>query len=66
MLNEVLGDGIISRLFLNVREEHGLAYDVGSGPADYADCGRLQVSAGVDPDGWCPGRGDPRGAGAPA
>jgi predicted Zn-dependent peptidase len=38
-----------SRLFLSVREEKGLAYDVGSGVADYADAGVLGVSAGVDP-----------------
>ena len=28
VLNAVLGDGMSSRLFLGVREEHGLAYDV--------------------------------------
>ena len=39
-----------SRLFLTVREELGLAYDVGSGAVDYADTGALTVSAGVDPD----------------
>jgi predicted Zn-dependent peptidase len=49
VLNTVLGDGMSSRLFLNVREEKGLAYDVGSGIADYADAGVLGVSAGVDP-----------------
>jgi predicted Zn-dependent peptidase len=40
-----------SRLFLSVREERGLAYDVSSGLVDYADAGALEVSAGVDPDG---------------
>ena len=49
VLNAVLGDGMSSRLFLQVREELGLAYDVGSGAADYADAGVLTVSAGVDP-----------------
>ena len=39
VLNTVLGDGMSSRLFLSVREEKGLAYDVGSGIADYADAG---------------------------
>jgi predicted Zn-dependent peptidase len=38
-----------SRLFLAVREELGLAYDVSSGIVDYADAGALEVSAGVDP-----------------
>ncbi|MHB8460676.1 MAG: M16 family metallopeptidase [Candidatus Limnocylindrales bacterium] len=50
VLNTVLGDGMSSRLFLSVREEKGLAYDVGSGIADYADAGVLGISAGVDPD----------------
>ncbi len=38
-----------SRLFLSVREERGLAYDISSGIVDYADAGALEVSAGVDP-----------------
>lgn len=50
IMNTVLGDGSSSRLFLNVREEAGLAYDVHSFQTDYADCGALQVYAGVDPD----------------
>ncbi|HEY7599095.1 MAG TPA: pitrilysin family protein [Candidatus Limnocylindrales bacterium] len=49
ILNTVLGDGSGSRLFLNVREEAGLAYDVHSFQTDYADTGTLQVYAGVDP-----------------
>jgi predicted Zn-dependent peptidase len=51
VLNAVLGDGMSSRLFLSVREELGLAYDVSSGIVDYADAGALEVSAGVDPAG---------------
>jgi predicted Zn-dependent peptidase len=50
ILNTVLGDGMSSRLFLSVREERGLAYDVGSGVTEYADAGALEISAGVDPD----------------
>ena len=46
----MLGDGSSSRLFLKVREEAGLAYDVHSFQTDYSDCGLLQVYAGVDPD----------------
>ena len=49
VLNGVLGDGMSSRLFLSVREERGLAYDIGSGLVDYVDAGALEVSAGVDP-----------------
>lgn len=51
LLNAVLGDGMSSRLFLSVREERGLAYDISSGLVDYADAGALEVSAGVDPAG---------------
>jgi predicted Zn-dependent peptidase len=49
LMNAVLGDGMSSRLFLSVREELGLAYDISSGLVDYADAGALEVSAGVDP-----------------
>jgi predicted Zn-dependent peptidase len=51
VLNAILGDGMSSRLFLSIREERGLAYDIGSGLVDYADAGALEVSAGVDPAG---------------
>ena len=54
LLNAVLGEGSSSRLFLRVREEAGLAYDVHSFQTDYADCGTLQVYAGVDPDDLVP------------
>lgn len=54
VLNTVLGDGMSSRLFLSVREEKGLAYDVGSGIIEYADAGALGVSAGVDPENLKP------------
>jgi predicted Zn-dependent peptidase len=50
LLNTVLGDGMSCRLFLSVREEKALAYDISSGSLDYADAGALEVSAGVDPD----------------
>jgi predicted Zn-dependent peptidase len=49
VLNAVLGDGMSSRLFLEVREELGLAYDVGSSIVGYSDAGVLSVYAGVDP-----------------
>src|ERR1035437_7101251 len=49
VLNAVLGDGMSSRLFLEVREELGLAYDVGSSIVAYSDAGVLSVYAGVDP-----------------
>jgi predicted Zn-dependent peptidase len=49
VLNGILGEGMSSRLFLTVREERGLAYDVDSYVIDYADAGALVVRAGVDP-----------------
>jgi predicted Zn-dependent peptidase len=49
VLNAILGDGMSSRLFLSLREERGLAYDIGSGLVDYADAGAIEISAGVDP-----------------
>jgi predicted Zn-dependent peptidase len=49
LLNAVLGEGSSSRLFQRVREEAALAYDVHSFQTDYADCGTLQLYAGVDP-----------------
>ena len=48
LLNTVLGDGTSSRLFMKIREEEGLAYDVHSVQTDYADTGILQVYMGVD------------------
>ena len=50
LLDTILGDGSSSRLFLHVREDAGLAYDVHSFTTEYADCGALQIYAGVDPD----------------
>ena len=54
LLNTVLGDGTSSRLFMRIREEEGLAYDVHSFQTDYADSGILQVSMGVDADDVVP------------
>jgi predicted Zn-dependent peptidase len=50
LMNTVLGEGMSSRLFLIVREQLGLAYDVAPLLNAYADCGVFGVSAGVDPD----------------
>lgn len=49
MLNTILGEGSSSRLFQQLREEAGLTYDVHSFQTDHADCGTLQIYAGVDP-----------------
>jgi predicted Zn-dependent peptidase len=47
MLNTILGRGMSSRLFKEVRERRGLAYSVGSGVSRYNDIGTMSVSAGV-------------------
>ncbi len=49
LINGVLGDGMSSRLFQSIREEQGLAYDIGSYFNSYAETGNLVISAGVDP-----------------
>ncbi len=48
--NAILGDGMSSRLFLEVRERLGLAYDVSSYVVAFHDAGALVVAAGVDPE----------------
>ena len=47
LLNEVLGGGMSSRLFLEIRERRGLAYSVGSHAAAFDDTGHLGIAAGV-------------------
>lgn len=49
LINAILGDGMSSRLFQSIREEQGLAYDIGSYFNSYYETGSLVVSAGVDP-----------------
>lgn len=49
LLNTVLGEGMSSRLFLNIREQLGLAYDVHSFTQKHRDTGHLGVYLGVDP-----------------
>lgn len=49
LINALLGDGMSSRLFQTIREEQGLAYDIGSYLNSYYETGNLVVSAGVDP-----------------
>jgi predicted Zn-dependent peptidase len=49
MLNMVLGEGMSSRLFLELRERRGLAYDIHSHVSYFRDSGSLAIYAGVDP-----------------
>lgn len=48
IMNDVLGAGMSSRLFREVRERRGLAYSVGSGYGYQADAGVFTISAGVN------------------
>jgi predicted Zn-dependent peptidase len=50
ILNSLLGRGMSSRLFKEVRERRGLAYSVGSGVSRHHDTGVMSVSAGVSPE----------------
>jgi len=47
VLNAVLGAGASSRLFLNIREEKGLAYSIYSFVEKYRDTGLFGIGAGV-------------------
>jgi predicted Zn-dependent peptidase len=47
ILNTVLGGGMSSRLFQNIREKHGLVYAVFSGLSAFRDTGCLNVYAGT-------------------
>ncbi len=49
ILLNILGTGMSSRLFVEVREKRGLAYTVHAGSALYRDAGTLYVQAGLDP-----------------
>jgi len=48
-LSVVLGEGMSSRLFIELREKRGLVYDVHSYSAHFLDAGAFNVYTGVDP-----------------
>ena len=49
LANIVLGGGMSSRLFQEIRENQSLAYDIHSSASFYRDCGSLVVSCSVEP-----------------
>jgi predicted Zn-dependent peptidase len=49
LLSSVLGEGMSSRLFQEIREKRGLAYSVYSYASHYADAGLFGIYAGVAP-----------------
>lgn len=48
-LAAIMGGGMSSRLFHEVREKRGLAYYVGTSSDNYTDVGTLVTGAGIDP-----------------
>lgn len=49
LLSALLGEGMASRLFLELREERALVYDAHSWVSEYRDAGSFTVYAGCDP-----------------
>ncbi len=50
VLNAILGGGMSSRMFTEIREKRGLAYAVRTYADHYTDTGRFTVYAGVEPN----------------
>ena len=50
VLNHVLGGGLSSRLFQEIRERRGLAYSVWSERVAYGDAGFLSIGLGTSPE----------------
>jgi len=48
LLSTILGEGMSSRLFTEIREHQGLAYDIHSYSDHFSDSGAVVISAGVD------------------
>lgn len=47
LISTILGDGMSSRLFMNVREKRGLAYHIYMSNSRYVDTGKFEIYAGV-------------------
>ena len=50
VLSSILGGGMSSRLFIQVRERRGLCYYISTGVESYSDCGNMVTQAGVTKD----------------
>ena len=50
VLNHVLGGGLSSRLFQEIREARGLCYSIGSDRSAYDDAGTIAISVGTAPE----------------
>ena len=49
ILSTALGDGMTSRLFVELRERQGLVYEIFSAASHYRDCGAVAIYFGSDP-----------------
>jgi predicted Zn-dependent peptidase len=49
LLNVILGEGMSSRLFTEIRDKMGLAYNIHSYAEHFADTGSITIYAGVEP-----------------
>ena len=49
-LSTLLGEGMSSRLFQEIREKRGLAYTVFSSTQSFSDCGLVQIYMGTGPE----------------
>ncbi|MBI5949934.1 MAG: insulinase family protein [Chloroflexi bacterium] len=50
LLSTILGEGMSSRLFMELREERALVYDVHTYPSEFRDAGSFTIYAGCDPE----------------
>ena len=50
LLSMILGEGMSSRLFTEIRERLGLAYDIHSYAEHYRETGSFVIQAGIDPE----------------
>ncbi len=50
LISAMLGEGMSSRLFLELREERALVYDVHTYPSEFRDAGSFTIYAGCDPE----------------
>jgi len=48
LLNVILGEGMTSRLFIEIRDKLGLAYSIQSYAEHFLDTGAMTIAAGVD------------------
>jgi predicted Zn-dependent peptidase len=54
LMSAILGEGMSSRLFMELREKRSLCYDVHTYATHYLDAGSFSVYAGVDPANAAP------------